>query len=396
MRQWLQSLTILALIAVALPVRAEGPDDLYLQIRAVIEQADSLGARGQADLAKAKYLEARSGLLKLKEKNPTWNVKLVSYRLNFVTEKILALSQPAPAPAADVATTNRPETTPRIKPSTSPPGMSVKLLDAGAEPRKVLRIHAAPGNKQTLAVTTKMAMDIGVAGASAQAMKLPAIKMTMDVTVKSVSGEGDMAYEMVIADASVADEPGTLPQIAEAMKAALGSVKGVASTGTMSSRGVSKGGEMKLPPGADPQTRQATDLMKESLSSISLSLPEESVGPGAKWEVKQALKSQGMTIQQTATYELASVEGERLTVKGSTVQTAANQKIQNPAMPGLKMDVAKMNGEGTGNLTFDLSQLLPSLATAESRAEISMEMNMGGQKQAMTMKTDLNIRLEAK
>jgi hypothetical protein len=164
----------------------------------------------------------------------------------------------------------------------------------------------------------------------------------------------------------------------------------------MSSRGISQGGDMKLPPGADPQMRQSMDLIKESLSNISLPLPEEAVGSGAKWEVTQALKSQGMTIQQTATYQLASVEGERVIVKGSMVQTAADQKIQNPAIPALKMDVAKMTGEGNANLAFDLSRLLPSRATAESRAQISMEMNVGGQKQAMTMKTDMNIRLEAK
>jgi hypothetical protein len=396
LRRGLQGLMVLALIAVAMPVRAEGPDDLYLQLRGVIEQADAMGAQGQVDLAKAKYLDARSRLLRLKELHPTWNAKLVAYRLNYVTEKFSALSQPAPTPSTNVAATSKPETQPQLQPTAPPAGALVKLLDAGAEPRKALRIHAAPGNKQTLGLTAKMALDMGMGGGSGQTMKLPAIQLTMEATVKSVSSDGDMAYEIVIADASVADEPGTLPQIAEAMKAALGSVKGLASTGSMSSRGISQGGDMKLPPGADPQMRQSMDLIKESLSNISLPLPEEAVGSGAKWEVKQALKSQGMTIQQTATYQLASVEGERVIVKGSMVQTAADQKIQNPAIPALKMDVAKMTGEGNANLAFDLSRLLPSRATAESRAEISMEMNVGGQKQAMTMKTDMNIRLEAK
>jgi hypothetical protein len=108
------------------------------------------------------------------------------------------------------------------------------------------------------------------------------------------------------------------------------------------------------------------------------------------------LKSQGMTLDQTATYEVASLEAERLTTKSTVVQHAANQKIQNPAMPGLKMDLIKMVGNGSGERTFDLAHLLPTAGTGKLHSETSMAMNMGGQKQAMTMKMDMNLRFEAK
>ena len=117
-------------------------------------------------------------------------------------------------------------------------------------------------------------------------------------------------------------------------------------TGTISSRGFSKGIEFKAPPGADPQTRQIMDQMKDSFASLAAPLPEEAVGPGAKWEVRMPIKSQGMTIDQTATYELVSIEGESLTTKSTITQHAANQKIENPAMPGLKVDLTKMTGNG--------------------------------------------------
>ena len=65
-------------------------------------------------------------------------------------------------------------------------------------------------------------------------------------------------------------------------------------------------------------------------------------------------------------------------------------------MPGLKVDLTKMTGKGTGESTFDLAKLLPSAGTTDLHSETSMAMDMGGQKQAISTKMDLNVRLEAK
>ncbi len=103
-----------------------------------------------------------------------------------------------------------------------------------------------------------------------------------------------------------------------------------------------------------------------------------------------------MTINQTATYEVVSLEGESLTTKSTIAQQAANQKIQNPAMAGMKVDLTKLTGQGTGERTFDLANLLPTAGTGREHTDASMAMNMGGQKQAMSMKTDMEVQFEAK
>src|SRR5262249_44907677 len=154
------------------------------------------------------------------------------------------------------------------------------------------------------------------------AVKLPGMTMIMDSTVKSVSASGEIEYEMAMTDASVADEPGVIPQVAEAMKTSLAGLKGLSGTGTMSNRGQNLGTDFKVPASADPQTRQAIEQMRESVANLSSPLPEEAVGPGAKWTVRTMPKSQGLTIDQTATYQLVSVEGDRLNEKVTIAQSA--------------------------------------------------------------------------
>jgi hypothetical protein len=376
-----------ALVAAALllnswTARATEPDEEYLRIYGLIQQTDALTNSGQADQALAKYRALQIDLQRFQRSNLDWNAKVVSYRMNYLAEKIATLSEKSAATTASA--------------TQAVSAAQVKLLDAGAEPRAVLRLHPKPGDTQSLDLTMKMAMDMKAGEMQVPATKLPAVKMSLDATVKSVSAEGDILFDLVVGEVGVVDEPGAMPQVVQAMKASFTAVKGLSGTGTMSNRGFNKETRIPSPASADPQTRQAIEQVKNFLSTCTVPLPEEAVGAGARWEVKMPLKSQGMTIDQTTTYEIVSLDSERLTAKSTQTQQAANQKIENPAMPGLKVDLTKMTGTGTGTVACGLAQLLPTEETIDSHSEMSMGMNMGGQTQPMALKLDLNVTVKAK
>jgi hypothetical protein len=231
-----------------------------------------------------------------------------------------------------------------------------------------------------------------------QPVKLPTMKLTMDANVTEVSTNGDISYNIVTSDASVVEEPDVVAQVAEAMKNAAAAMKGIGGKGTLSSRGVNLATNIKAPEGADQQVNQFVDQMKDTMSHVSTPLPEEPVGAGAKWEVKMPVKSQGITLNQTETYQLVSVDGERGTAKTTITQTAARQKIDNPMVPGSKVDLTKMSGNGTSEGTFDLTRILPPEAAVEFHSEMmtTMTTSNGGQTQTMGMKMDLNLHVESK
>jgi len=390
----LSGLIIVMLLAISAPVRGQEAEERYLQIFNIIERADSLVESGQTNLARARYQEAQNALLTLKRSNPAWNVKAVSYRLNYVAAKIAALSKPAAAPEPSDAATSAPRSDSQTRPAAAPGGGQVKLLDAGAEPRRVLRLQAKAGEKQTTEMTVRMAMTMGVG--DGQVMKMPPMKMLMGAVPKSISEEGDITCEVIIEDATVADEPGAMPQMVEAMKASLRGINGLVVTRTISSRGFSKKTEITTATGSGSGTQQTLEQMKESFSNSEFFLPEEAVGTGAKWEVRQKIKTQGMTVDQTTTFQLASMEGDILTIKTSATKSAANQKMVNPAMPQLNVDLTKMTGSGASSMTIDLAKVLASQATIDDHSDMTMAMNVGGQKQTMNMKADMNIRMETK
>ena len=369
--------------------RADGPDDDYLAAYGLMNEADALNTSGKTGQAHAKYIEAQQALTQFKRDNPGWNPGIVSYRLNYIAGKI--------ADTVAVTAVNGVTNVTTVSPAEpAPPKPLVTLLDAGSEPRTVLRLHPVAGNKQSFIMTMKMGMDMGATGGLSPNMDIPAIVMNVDVEVQSVSAEGEINYAFVYNDVTIAASTNTLPAIAAGMKAALAGIDGMSGTGLMSDRGVIKKFEMKLPATAAPQLSQFTDQMKDSFSGSATPLPDEAVGPGARWEYKSRQKTQNMTVDQTITYKLVSVDGDRLTLRNVISQSAPNQKVQNTVMPGLKSNLTKMSGNGTGSTTLDLGKIMPVSATLEDKTEIAMGMNLGGQQQNMEMKMKINVTIESK
>jgi len=383
---------LLALFLAVLPASGRDRDDRYLKVFDLIAEGDSLSKSNKQSAALAKYQEAYSGLQSFQRDYPEWNPKTVSFRLKDLSEKITTISAgPSTQSSGSGASGSD-----KSGAAGSSAAAQVKLLEAGTDPKLPIRLHPKAGDKQVLTIDMKVTVETEAAGTQMPAMKLPAAKITLEVTASSVSPDGDIGYELVVSDVAVEEASGDQALVGAAMKSSLMSLKGLSGSGTISSRGVSKAAQIKVSSSADPKTQQAADQLKDSLSHLVTVFPQEPIGQGASWEVKMPVKTEGMTISQTTTYKLASAESDHLKIDTTVAQTAANQKIESPAMPGMKMDVTKMTGTGKGNAALDLSKLLATEGTMEMHIEMNMALNMGGQKQPMTVKTTQEIQVGSK
>lgn len=383
--KWIFGLIAAGLVSVAAtPPSQQIPDEQYVYIMTVIDRADALRKAGQADAARAKYKEAERALLQFKNANPLFDPKTVAYRLKEVTDQ--ADARPPLAPMTNSAT--KPAANLEADSATAAAKSGVKLLDPGAEPRKALRYHIQAGDKQTAIMTMKVKLDMGnlPAGPDGKPMVIPAIpamSIPMDITVQNVAANGDITYEMVMEDVSLAQDTNTPPEVLQAMQKALVGIKGLTSTGVMSNRGISKKMDIKAPAGSDPQARQFMDQMKDGTSNMNVPFPEEAVGVGAKWEMKKTTKIQTASVEQTGTYELVSVDGDKLSTKLNVGFDASAPKGQG-AMAGMQA-----GGTSTGTANLDLSKVIgPS-------AEINMHLDAPVGK-GQVMKMDISMAIDAR
>jgi hypothetical protein len=135
---------------------------------------------------------------------------------------------------------------------------------------------------------------------------------------------------------------------------------------------------------------QSLDQMKESFRNSFQALPEEPVGPGARWNLQSHVKSGGMTMDQTLTSQLDAVDGDHLSLSVDLLQTAAPQRIVSPSLPGVSMNLQKLSGIGHGKNEQDLSHLSPTSSVIEENMEMDMSMNQG--KPGMSFQSQTHIK----
>jgi hypothetical protein len=106
---------VVVLLTLLSGARAEGPDDQYVVIYNLIQEADALNNSSQFTKAFAKYQEAQSALLKFQKGYPDWSADVVKFRLKYVAGAMETLAAKVPAPVAPA------QGTPASNP-TAPPG----------------------------------------------------------------------------------------------------------------------------------------------------------------------------------------------------------------------------------------------------------------------------------
>lgn len=266
----------------------------------------------------------------------------------------------------------------------------VALVSAGSPPRAAIRYKVAPTFKSRLDMIMTMGMNMDMGGMQLP-MSMPAMKMSADVAVTGVAPTGDITYSLVFADMTI-DSAGADPNIVAAMQGALPSMKGMKGTAVVTARGVQKSVNMDMST-VSPAFQQTMQAMSNSLDNMSLPFPEEPVGVGAKWEVKQSPSSGGMKTFQKISIELTAADGNTISLAVKTEQTAPAQPVNNPQLPaGATMSLVNLSGSGTGTMTIKLDSLVP---TSEMNAKTTtvMDMSMSGQQQRMSVDTTMKVTI---
>ena len=98
---------------------AAGPDDQFIRISDLIDQADTLQQNGQSRTAYDQYVEAQAKLKQFQTAYPSWNPKTIQFRLDQLNQKLAPLAARFDAPPAKPAT---PLAAPPKSPANDPSG----------------------------------------------------------------------------------------------------------------------------------------------------------------------------------------------------------------------------------------------------------------------------------
>src|SRR5512136_2522297 len=95
MKRFVAVAALSAVVSFLAPLAVQGqnsPEDKYVVIYNLIQEAESLNESGSSSDALPKYQEAQSALQKFQGEFPNWNPRVVSFRLDYVASRITSLA----------------------------------------------------------------------------------------------------------------------------------------------------------------------------------------------------------------------------------------------------------------------------------------------------------------
>jgi hypothetical protein len=262
----------------------------------------------------------------------------------------------------------------------------VTLLDAGAAPRRVLRYTFTKGASESLSMRQQMGMAIEVNGMAMPSQPIPATLMTLKLDVADVtaSGAADVRAEIVQVDV---DTVGANPMLLAPLRAALAPMQGVVVSYRVAPNGQVE--QVSLSENAPVGTPVAQAL--GSTEQLSVAFPAEPVGVGARWKAMRTVQQNGVTIQQTMEYTVASLAADSVVLDLAVVQQAAEQTFAVPgAPPGTEATLRSLDGRGTSSVVIHFARVQPQL-TMTLKAVMAMDLTVGAESATMnqTMTMDL-------
>ncbi|MCB9752588.1 MAG: hypothetical protein H6713_21755 [Myxococcales bacterium] len=228
-------------------------------------------------------------------------------------------------------------------------------------------------------------------------LKLPRTRTTMRITMGGEAEGGARHGEVELLDALVLEEPGQIATAARALRQQLPRLKGARGYLLIDARGVVREAEVELPDAlageeASRELRGTIEGLRETLSQLTVPLPDEPIGEGARWSVSAPRsRKDGISLLHTAICQLRSRRGDELELAFEVVQSAEPQPITAPAeLAGARVELVSYAAEGTGRMRLELDELFPQWVEMALKSELELRAQGGGP--SLTIGLDIELQ----
>jgi hypothetical protein len=179
------------------------------------------------------------------------------------------------------------------------------------------------------------------------------------------------------------------PKTASQIEDAIAPLAGTAISLSISSRGEVISADASLPDNLDAAAASTFEQLVDQARSLTVPLPEEPVGPGARWEVTETARVSGVEVTQTAHYRLRSVRGPQLRLAVTLEQHAGRQTITDPST-GTKIELLSSRATGSGSSSISLDKPFPR--STSIHIKVDQRLRAEGKSISQTLQIELATR----
>lgn len=270
------------------------------------------------------------------------------------------------------------------------PFVPFELLDAGEEPRALLRYAIADGTT----TTTTMSFKTIPGEKSAPKMTESGLQR---LKVKAVFGptelvEDEIRYDYEIVDSNAVARPGASEKLLEDIEQSAALLKGTGASIAINDRGNLRGTRSSQETKAVPL--RLLWIIGNTVSNLSMvGLPPEEVGVGARWRVRAMLTFYGIKLEQQTTYTLIERTGDEI-VLDVEYERVGDRQVVDLSEDDSLVEVESMRATATGRIRLDL-KTLGSNGTATGTNNIKVVMVEDGNRENREINEDYELRISS-
>ncbi|MDJ0975184.1 MAG: hypothetical protein QNJ98_12040 [Planctomycetota bacterium] len=256
---------------------------------------------------------------------------------------------PAPAKPKEEA---KPKDEEKPAEEAKPEGPVIKIVEAGAEPRKEIRFKPTAGSKITTDASLLAGFNFGGMGGEMD------IAIIADMTIDKGSKDGQFKLSGSLTKCEMKDDPNN--PMAGQIKPMIDGLKGISFSGEYTEMGKWTANPAENLKGVPPQSAQLAQMVAVVFGGIMVEVPKDALGVGASWTSTRDDSTEKAESKTLATYKIEKIEGDRITLSFTSKQTATNQKL---SMMGMEINVLKRTIDGSGTMTLDLALGVANVGT---------------------------------
>jgi hypothetical protein len=266
------------------------------------------------------------------------------------------------------------------------PEAMLEVLDAGRAPRRSLRYRLTPGTSHRSIARLWSSLTTTVASNAVPLEQLPPLEVERRFDVGRVRPEhGTELRVAVTAVRPIATDGAEPPPLEEPLREAFAVMTRHTGTVVLSDRGVARDAVVPLPEAKTPLGVSMVQSYAAELMNPALLLPVEPVGAGARWTVTRQTITNGAATRVVETNSLVAVNGDRLTLRSTSVFTIDDQTVAvRGAEPGQRRELRSTGGHGTSEMVVDLTRVGAVTARGELVVTGSTLESAGGERVPVT------------
>jgi len=276
---------------------------------------------------------------------------------------------------------------------TTRPGVQVKLLDAGAAPRGLLRLRPV-ATPQVLVLTFRT--EETQSGISSLHVGPLVIQTVVSFAPSSTTAKGTIRVPYTYGAFRLLDSSAGSPQVLMPLRDALATFQGFGGQLELSPTGAVVSNTFSIPAAVSSQVRNLLQQLSGQSDQLGVPLPSQPVGTGARWRATTHLFVSGISLTQTYEYTLRSRDGTRLMIDARYTQTAASQRASLPNTPrGMTVSVAGYRIIGSGSTVADLARVAAVTGHVAAQGVQRFHVQQGRQSGTINQEVKLTVDLAA-